>query len=165
MEQYDYRKIKFTGFDFLLEAIGILALCLLLILPYLYADVMPERIPRHFNFYGQPDAWCGKWSVYVLQGIGLVLFVMMTILNRFPGKFNYFVAITDQNALIQYQISTRMVRYLKTVVICIFFFLLFKSIQISIGEAENLGQYFLLVVLIAVFGPVIYYLRKSFRNK
>jgi hypothetical protein len=84
-------------------------------------------------------------------------------LNRFPHLFNYLQPITQENALRQYTIATRMIRVLKLVLAGVFFALLHRTVQTAQGEAQGLGTWFLPLVLALVYLPLGYYLYKSFR--
>ena len=124
---------------------------------------LPERIPTHFNAAGQADAFGGKQSLLALPVVATVLYVGLSVLNRFPHLFNYLQPITPENALRQYSIATRMIRLLKLVLAGVFFALLYRTVQTAQGEAQGLGTWFLPLVLALVYLPLGYYLYKSFR--
>ncbi|MFZ4560970.1 MAG: DUF1648 domain-containing protein [Saprospiraceae bacterium] len=124
---------------------------------------LPEHIPTHFNAAGEADAFGGKQSLLALPVVATVLFVGLSILNRFPHLFNYLQPITQENALQQYTIATRMIRVLKLVLAGVFFALLHRTVQTAQGDAQGLGTWFLPLVLALVYLPLGYYLYKSFR--
>ncbi|MNN12054.1 hypothetical protein D3C81_1250330 [compost metagenome] len=96
--------------------------------------------------------------------ITTVLYVAMTIINRFPHLFNYPVKITEENALQQYTSASRLIRYLKFIVVVIFGIIAFKSIPNVAATSEGVGTWFLPFVLLSVFVPVIYFLIKSVKT-
>lgn len=51
------------------------------------------------------------------------MYLFLTILNRYPHKFNYPFNITEQNAVAQYRIARLMVQTLKLEVIWIFVYI------------------------------------------
>jgi hypothetical protein len=89
----------------------------------------------------------------------------MTILNKFPHIFNYPTNITQDNALRQYSNATRLLRYLKLIIVFIFGLIVFKVIQNANGEADGLGVWFLPLVLGLTFIPLTYFGIKSFKAK
>jgi len=97
--------------------------------------------------------------------IATVLFVGLTFLNKFPHIFNYPTNITPHNALRQYTNATRMIRYLKLVIVVIFGLIAFKTIQNGNGEANGLGIWVLPLTLGLIFIPLIYFVIKSFKTK
>jgi uncharacterized membrane protein len=52
---------------------------------------LPDHIPTHFNFQGQPDAWGEKspFMFFLLPATQTVIVVLMLILLRFPQYYNF----------------------------------------------------------------------------
>lgn len=156
-------KLELTTFDKTLEILGwtsILAIWVLTITNY---TNLPDTIPIHYNGAGQADGFGGKAAILTLPLIATVLFVGMTILNKFPHIFNYPTNITQDNALRQYTNATRMIRYLKFIIVIIFGLIAFKTIQNANGQAVGLGIWFLPLTLGLIFIPLTYFVVKSFK--
>ena len=156
-------KLELTTFDKTLEILGwtsILAIWVLTISNY---SNLPDTIPIHYNGAGQADGFGGKDNILTLPLIATVLFIGLTILNKFPHVFNYPTNITADNALRQYTNATRMIRYLKLIIVVIFGLIAFKTIQNANGQADGLGIWFLPMTLGLIFIPLIYFLVKSFK--
>jgi len=156
-------KLELTTFDKTLEILGwtsILAIWVLTITNY---TNLPDTIPIHYNGAGQADGFGGKATILTLPLIATVLFVGMTILNKFPHIFNYPTNITQDNALRQYTNATRMIRYLKFIIVIIFGLIAFKTIQNANGQADGLGIWFLPLTLGLIFIPLTYFVVKSFK--
>jgi uncharacterized membrane protein len=122
---------------------------------------LPDRIPTHFDAAGQPDAFGHKATILILPVVSTVLFLGLTLLNNYPHVFNYPTTITPDNALDAYTKATRLLRYLKLVVVFIFGMIAFKTIHTANGNAEGLGVWFLPVVLGLIFIPLVNYVLKS----
>ncbi|HNU59741.1 MAG TPA: hypothetical protein PKI08_07305, partial [Aquaticitalea sp.] len=90
-----------------------------------------------------------------------VLFIGMTILNKYPHIFNYPTRINKDNALRQYTIATRMVRYLKFSVVLIFGLLAVETVRNAESQPSELNVWFLPLTLGIIFVPTIYYIMKS----
>lgn len=106
--------------DIITEVLGWILLFLMWCYVLFVYSKLPEIIPTHFSFSGKADAYGSKSSIFTLPILGLVIFVLLTILNRFPHIFNYPVTITEDNALQQYKMGTRVLRYLKLIIAIIF---------------------------------------------
>lgn len=158
-------KLPLSSFDQVIEFIGLAFLVFLIILPLRYYSDLPVRIPVHFNASGAPDGYGSKTTLFLLPAIGLVLWLAMTILTRFPHIFNFPVKITPENAEVQYRLATRMMRILKTLILIMFAFISYKTIQIATGNEAGLGKAFLPVFLIITFGVVLIYLVKASKNR
>ncbi len=148
-----------------MELIGLVALAGLLILPLLYFWDLPGTIPQHYGFNGQPDAFGSKGMIWLLPLIGLIMFSGLTILNRYPHAFSYPVRITKENALRQYTFPTKLVRILKAFVACLFCYLNYSTIQISIGKQSGLGTGFLLILVAGMFGVIGFYIYWAYKKK
>jgi len=158
-------KLELTTFDKTLEILGwtsILAIWVLTITNY---TNLPDTIPIHYNGAGQADGFGGKATILTLPIIATVLFIGLTILNKFPHIFNYPTNITQDNALRQYTNATRLIRYLKLIIVIIFGLIAFKTIENANGEADGLGMWFLPLTLGLIFIPLTYYIIKTLKTQ
>jgi uncharacterized membrane protein len=118
---------------------------------------LPDTIPTHYNLAGQADGFGSKQSLLILPSLMTLLFIGLTILNKYPHIFNYEVKITADNARNKYTIASRMMRMLKLSLVIIFGLLLVLSIKNASGQGQGLGSWFLPVSLALVFLPICYY--------
>jgi len=163
MEERPKIKLELTTADKTFEIIGWLLVISVWGLTITNYANLPETIPTHYNAAGQADRFGGKATILTLPLIATVLFVGLTILNKFPHIFNYPTNITQDNALRQY--ATRMIRYLKLIIVVIFGLIEFKTIQNANGQADGLGIWFLPMTLGLIFIPLIYFVVKLFKAK
>jgi uncharacterized membrane protein len=161
MEERPKIKLELTTADKTFEIIGWLLVISVWGLTITNYANLPETIPTHYNGAGQADGFGGKATILTLPLIATVLFVGLTILNKFPHIFNYPTNITQDNALRQY--ATRMIRYLKLIIVVIFGLIEFKTIQNANGQADGLGIWFLPMTLGLIFIPLIYFVVKLFK--
>jgi uncharacterized membrane protein len=123
--------------------------------------LLPETIPHHFGASGKPDAWGSKWTLWLLPGISLVLYIGLTVLSRYPHIYNYPWPITEKNAAAQYHLARTLIAALKAEIVLIFAYLLQQAIQVALGKAEGLGIAFLPIFLILIFGTIGIYFVKA----
>ncbi len=64
--------------------------------------LLPDKVPAHYNAMGTVDRWGNKGEMLILPIIGVILWIGMTILERYPHVYNYIVPITEVNARAQY---------------------------------------------------------------
>jgi uncharacterized membrane protein len=157
-------KIGLNNFDWFAEIAAVASLIVLIVLPLMNFSSLPERIPVHFNSYGNADGYGSKTTLLILPATGVFIYVLMTVLAGYPHIFNYGVKITPENAEVQYRLATRMLRFLKTVILIMFTFISSQTIRLTAGKTEGLGKLFLPVFLIATFGIVIIYFVQSLNN-
>ena len=156
-------KIKLipTTADKLVDILGWIILLALWALTITNYSSLPDTIPTHFNAAGEADGFGSKVTILSLPVIATLLFIGLTVLNRYPHSFNYPTAITQDNALRLYTLATRMLRYLKLVLVLVFGGIEFMTIQNATGKAAGLGVWFLPLTLVLIFLPLIYFLIKS----
>lgn len=124
---------------------------------------LPDTIPIHYNAVGEVDNFGNKKSLFLLPTIATVIVLIFGYLSKLPHTFNYMVDITQDNAQKQYTIASRMLRYLKLSISCVFFLIFFRTLQIVNGKAGALGKYFLPFTLAIIFLPILYFLVQSVR--
>lgn len=162
MENRPKLQVTLTRFDKALELIGLSALIFMWGLAIYYFFTLPNTIPVHFNASGQPDSYGAKGTIFILPATGLFIFIIMTLLNKYPQAFNYPVKITAANALRQYANGTRTIRYIKTAVLVVFTFMLLFTGSTATGKTNGLGLWFLPLTLAFICIPVAYFIIKSF---
>ena len=100
-----------------LTLIGVGMTSVYVILTY---NSLPERVPTHFGFTGEADAWGPKSSIWLLLGINIVMVVGLALLSRRPRWFNYPANITEENAQRMYREGERMLVWLNLVLLLVF---------------------------------------------
>lgn len=158
-------ELTLTTTDRVLEILGwgsVFAIWALTVASY---GNLPDTIPTHFDGGGEADAFGGKSSLWSLPIIATLLFIAMTILNKYPHIFNYPTKITADNAPKQYANATRIIRYVKFAVVLIFGLIAFKIIQNANGKADGIGGWFLPLTMGLVFIPSIYFIVKSYADR
>ncbi len=58
---------------------------------------LPTRIPTHFRLSGQADDWGSANQIFLMPAIALGLYLLLTVVVRFPQGFHYGVAVTEEN--------------------------------------------------------------------
>jgi uncharacterized membrane protein len=158
-------KIKLTYPDWIIEFIGLSGVILLIALALYYLPRLPEKIPIHFNGAGTPDGFGSKASVWIIPVTGVCMYFLLTVLAFFPQIYNFPVKITQGNAFVQYRLATRFIRILKTLLLVLFVYLNYKSLETAMHKASGLGKAFMPAFLLIVFGAIIFYIVLALNNK
>jgi len=138
----------------------------ILILFFLVANAwpnLPDLVPLHFDFRGEPDTWGSKWIILVLPLIGALVYVGLTILRRYPHHFNYPWPISEHNAPKQYLLSHVLLGILKVEIVGLFIFIEWKTIQTAMGSAEGLGVAFGPLAIVIVLSTVGIHFVQAYR--
>jgi len=165
MENRPKVKPKLTFIDIITEAAGWIVMTILWIIVIYTYKSFPDTIPVHFDVKGVPDNTGSKLVLFFLPATATLLLTGMTFLNSYPQIFNYPIKINAENALRQYTLATRMIRFLKLALA-----LIFSLVYFSISEAatENTlfsAWYIIPVILLMVFVPLGVYLIQASKHK
>src|SRR5262245_39334942 len=99
---------------------------------------IPDRVPHHFNLAGRPDAWGTRTILWLLPGFGAALCVLLTVLARFPHRFNFPWSITERNAPRQYQIALSLLAWLKLFIVGMFSSMTWLFVEVAMGRRTEL---------------------------
>ncbi len=165
MEARPKLTIELTKVDKTIETVCLITLIVLWTGTMAGFPKLPEQIPSHFNAAGQVDAYSEKTSIFILPIIATILYIGMTILNKYPHIYNYPARVTVENARHLYTSATRLIRVLKLAVIVIFSGIVFMTYKTSLTNGDGLGAWFLPLAVGLMILPSIFYLIKSSNSK
>lgn len=162
MESRPKPEVKLTQFDKALELIGVFTLLVMWGLAVYYFFILPNIIPIHFNTSGQPDGYGPKYTLFILPVTALIIYILLTQINKRPNIFNYTTKITAANALHQYTNGTKVIRYLKTFIVVLFTVIFLFANLMATGKSRMSGSWLLPLTLALVYVPAGYFVFKSF---
>lgn len=149
----------------LLEGLTILGLLFLIVVPVACYSALPETIPTHFDLNGEPDGWGSREMIFILPGVGLVLYVLMTFIGRSPHRHNYLWEITESNAPMQYALAVRVVSLIKCEVVWLFAILAWLMIRTAQGERDGIGLAFLPLMIVLLLGTMTWYFIRAQQHR
>lgn len=115
---------------------------------------LPGRIPTHFDLAGNPNGWGKPEALWLLPIIGTALYLLMTLVARYPEHFNYPVVVTPANRATLQQVGLRMVGWLKAEVICLFAGIQIMTIQAARGSLGGAYPMLFMIALVVIFGTI-----------
>ncbi len=159
-------KIKFTlsPFDNKLELASKVFLVAMWGLTIYTFFKLPTTIPIHFNASGQVDNYGNKSTLLILPILATIIYFGLTQLNKYPHIFNYMTKITEDNAVRQYTIATRMLRFLKLAILIIFSIVILFAYLTTIGLTNGLGVWFLPLTFGLLLIPTIISISQSLKK-
>lgn len=112
----------------------------------IYYPSIPDRIPIHYDMYGQCDAMGDKSNLFIVLGIMVGGYILLGLISRYPHRFNYPFEIKEANKLRVYSVAAAMVKALRVV-----FMLTFACITIFTAlSVRFLTSAFTLTILISI---------------
>ena len=158
-------KIPFSSMERFFETAAILGVIVGFGLLIIYWSALPDSVPRHFGLDGRPDAYGGKDILLLLPIIGLIFYLGLTVLGRFPHVLNYPWKITALNAYRQHYLARMLIVSLKAEMIWVFTYIEIIQIRTPLGRAEGLGPAFIPAMLAVFFATIGIYLYLAYRAR
>jgi len=149
-----------------LEALGIFSLGLLIWITWaaLYGpNRLPDRVPTHFDAAGNPNAWGSPTGMIILPVIAAGLYLLMSLVTRFPGAFHYPVRVTRLNIERLQSVTLDMIAWLKVENTCLFLVLQWAFMQAARTGSGRLFPMILPFFIAAIFGTVAWHFIAMFR--
>jgi hypothetical protein len=123
----------------LVEAVGAGVITTLVLVAAIELPRLPEAVPLDFDADGRADAWGAPRVLALLPGVAFIVYVALSVLQRFPEAFDYRAAVTEANAPVLYRKGRWLVRGVKivlTLVAATFFLILMNTAHQSTGVYE-----------------------------
>ncbi|HEX3893394.1 MAG TPA: DUF1648 domain-containing protein [Terracidiphilus sp.] len=124
---------------------------------------LPDRVPTHFDAAGRANAWGSPAGMILLPIVALGLYLLMSIVGRFPAAFHYPVRATAQNVARLQSITLDMVAWLKAELVCLFGLLQWAFIQAARTGEGHLFPMILPFFIAATFGTIGWHFVAMFR--
>jgi uncharacterized membrane protein len=151
-------KLPSTRFHKVVEMITLVILMTMIISPMVLWRTLPSKLPMHYNALGEIDRWGSKLELVIMPVIGLLMYGFMTLVSAFPSAWNMPVTITRENRSRVYQCTKSMLVLMKLEVI-----VLFAYLEYVIMNQQELAGSFLGVVLITVFGTILFFFIRIYK--
>lgn len=153
-------KVKCNHLDAFKNILSILILASLFCYLLLNWANFPEQIPAHYNAAGVIDRWGSKGELLTLPVVALALYLLITVIERFPQIWNTGVTVTEENKSQVYAALKSMIATTKLITVTLLCYLCVME-----STATPLSSWFLPLFLILVFGPIIFYIVKLVKIK
>jgi len=129
----------------ILTILGGIALLVTTIFVLIRWPQIPDNIPTHYNFAGEADAYGGKGVIVFEIVTGWVIFILLSILVKFPKTWNMPFKVTPENSARLYGITRTMLEIVKLLTTA-----LFVAMMISAAIAEPLPQFVMIGITAAL---------------
>ena len=153
-------KIKRGKFDIILNGLCLIILVSIILFLAVTWSKIPDKVPMHHDFAGNTDRWGSKLEIIILPVITWIMYVFMTIIEKFPQAWNTGVKVTEENKERVYSTLLDLISTIKFIMVCMFAYL---TVQIAL--AFELSGWFTPIFIFAIFGDLFYWIWKLFRVK
>jgi len=131
-------------------------------LPAIYIAItwssLPALIPSHFGLSGQPDRFATRGVLWFILGISAVLYLLLTVVARFPRLFNLPGPRTGPARAHAEVLGKDLIGWLRLEIVLTFAWLIGSILSIAHHRTHSLGASFTLVSLLVIVATTLYYL-------
>jgi len=153
-------RIKRTVYDIVVNVLCIGMLLGVIIYLFINWSNIPDNLAGHYNAAGNIDRWGSKGEILITPIIAWIMYIGLTIIERFPQIWNTGIKVTESNKEKVYRILKNLLGTLKVYLVFIFLFItVYQSILLP------LPTWFLPVSLILVFGTLLFFIVKLVKIK
>ena len=152
--------MKSNLFDKIMEIAAIFILLAATIFVLVNWSTLPDQIPSHYDFKGEPDDYSGRGTLIFLMVTGWLVVLPIIILARFPNLWNTGVERTPANAAVINRITRDMLS-----VIILSMAILFGYMMITPVLGIAMGRWFMPLFLVLIFGNIIINVVRLLRNR
>ncbi len=153
--------LKPTALDLWLDRIAFAGMVFLWLFTLLNYNNLPGSIPIHYNLSGKVDGYGNKLTMLIGPFIATVITGGLSLLNKYPHIFNYPATVTEDNAERQYMLATRLLRFIKLSVVCIFLYMNIMIIHNARTNVSSMNWWDLPLILLSIITPVTWYFIKA----
>ncbi|HEY1256522.1 MAG TPA: DUF1648 domain-containing protein [Terracidiphilus sp.] len=122
------------------------------------SNLLPERIPTHFNSAGNPDGWGPASTLLVLPAVAVGLYLFISLLSLFPALFKTPVRVTEENRVRLQALNLQMVAWLKLELVCLFAWIQWTILQFARQGHGRLTPAFMVIFLAAVLVTALWHI-------
>ncbi len=122
-------------------------------------------MPVHFGLAGHPDGFGPKSTLLILPATAIFLYLVLSVVVRFPAYFNFPVPVTDHNRQALRDLAIEMIGWLKAEVMCTFAWLTFAAISTAEGHSKGLGAAFAPVSLGVIAATIVLFWYRMFQTR
>lgn len=135
------------------EVVSVLLLIVMWAVIIRFMRDLPETIPVHFGFTGEPDGYGSKSSLWALGIVGTVAVVVMLVCAYFPRSVN--LPVRRENPR-QMALSVRLVRILSVMIALLFIAIMLNSGREALGLPVFVRYLPMVVVAVLLLTTIVY---------
>jgi hypothetical protein len=158
---FAFEKPHYTKVEIILEVISISALLLFLIVTFLLWPSVPQRI----SWSGLPDSWGSKGMFPIMLYVTLFIFILLSIISRFPRAINFPIQINEDKSKLHLQLRFSMILWLKAELVLFISYIGLQGIRVALGQSEGLGSYLTPILLVVLFGTIAIFIYRAYKLK
>lgn len=152
--------MKSNKFDLIANMASIVILLAATIFVLIRWSDLPEQIPSHYNFKGEPNAYGGKGTLIFEMIMGWVMVLTFLIIGKLPQVWNTGVERTPANEAVINRIVKDMISVMELILAMLFAYMMITPVL-----GIRMGKWFMPLFLVLIFGTIIVTTVRLIRNR
>ncbi len=114
-------------------------------------------VPLHYDITGEVTRWGEPSSLWTSSVLALLVYLLLSALQKYPGVLNYPVKVTPDNAKGLYALGMDLVRGLKLLLTLLFAYTGHVTFAVAVGKGMRMSAFViaawlcLLVILLVTY--------------
>lgn len=159
-------KLATERIDVVLDVILLAFVLAVVLVPMYYLNILPDKVPLHFNMKGNADNYGDKYTIFIVSGISVILAFSLWWIKRFPHLMNFPVQISEESAMSQYMLIVRFLNVVNILTTSIFLIIILLIVSTALGYETNIYNILLYINIAVIFvSMIIYFIRAGKLNK
>ncbi len=158
-------KPHYSKVEIILELISISALLTFLIFTFYIWPTVPERIPTHYGWSGMPNSWGSKGTFPTMIYVTLFIYILFSILSRFPRAINSPISFKEDNSKLQLQLGFSLILWIKAELVLFISYIGIQGMRVALGQSEGLGSYLIIILFVVLFGTIAIFIYRAYKLK
>lgn len=121
------------------------------------------QIPTHFDLRGQVNGWGSPRSLLFFLLFSIAMYLLLTVVSRFPSMFNYPVKVTELNRPQLEPLALSLLSWTKAEMLTFFVWMEFGMVQAARYPDRGLATYPMGVFVVTMFATVFGHIVAMFR--
>ena len=128
-----------------------------------FAD-LPDKIPSHYNFAGNADAWSTKTFIFFMPVLGLLIWLILHYLVSNPriDKYIHVPSLYGQPNKAQIENAKLLIYFIKFEMMALFTFLVIKDLYTALGMPFKLGVWETIIILSVIGVTIIIFMARNY---
>ena len=149
-----------------LETVAFLVLVWLIGMTYVALtgpESLPDRIPIHFDAAGNANGWGSPIMLWLLPAIVTGVYLLLTVVSRFPSTFHYSVPVTEANRARLQSLTLDFLAWIKLEILALFGLLQREILEAARHGKAHLSPWLVPGFLVVLFGTAGWFLTGMIR--
>ncbi len=147
----------------LLSLAALAALAFIAINGFYGPHPLPSRIPSHFDAAGHVNGWGSPVTLLFMPVFAVALYLLLSLVARFPSVFNYPVKVTEFNRAQLEQLALNLISWTKAEVLTFFAWMELVMVQAARNPAHGFKPYPVFMFVGILFATIVGFIVAMFR--